>query len=111
MDIRSLLTNFPQTATVDHGPAPDGTQFAAILNKASDTVVRVYLVREGKMAEVWWSKSSLKWSSWWMHDAVALGVTANPYSGDVQVFYQDKTGYISTAVLVQTSPWSFPGPI
>jgi len=107
IDITSLLTNFPQTATVNHGSIPDGTHLTAILNTSGDKTLRIYFIRDGNLVEIWWSEKG-GWQSWDMHDAAALGVAAVSYSDDVHVFFQTKTEYLSTMGLNRlANKWQF----
>ncbi|PUU72712.1 hypothetical protein B9Z19DRAFT_1069560 [Tuber borchii] len=49
---------------------------------------------DGKLIEIWWTRKA-GWNSWYMHDAVAPGVSAVSSTNDVNVFFQTKTGYLS----------------
>ena len=107
MDIRSLLTNFHQTAAVNHGSIPDGTHLTAILNTSGDKTLRIYFIRDGRLTELWWIKKS-GWHEWVMHDAAALGVAAVSDSDDVHVFFQTKREYLSEMGLNRlANKWQF----
>jgi len=51
-NIRSLLTYFPQTATIDCGSIPNGTQVTAAVNRSDDMSLRIYFIRDGKLGEI-----------------------------------------------------------
>ena len=107
IDIISLLTNFPQTATVNHGSIPGGTHLTAVLNPSGDMTLRIYYIRDGNLVEIRWSEKG-GWQSWYMHGAAALGVAAVSYSDDVHVFFQTKGEYISTMGLNRlANKWQF----
>jgi len=107
IDITSLLTNFPQTATVNHGSIPDGTHLTAVLNTSGDKTLRIYFIRDGNLVEIRWSEKE-GWQSWYMHAAEALGVAAVSHSDDVHVFFQTKTEYLSTMGLNRlANKWQF----
>ena len=107
MDITSLLTNFPQTATINHGSIPGGTHLTAVLNTSDDMTLRIYFIRDGNLVEIRWSEKE-GWQSWYMYDAAALGVAAVSYSDDVHVFFQTKREYLSTVGLNQlANKWQF----
>ena len=52
----SISTNFPQTATVNHGSIPDGTHLTAVLNTSDDMTLRIYFIRDGNLVEIRWSE-------------------------------------------------------
>ena len=96
MDIRSLLTNFPWTATVDHGSIPDRAQVTAVscILATGELALRIYFIRDGKLVEIWWTQKAGR-NAWYMHDATAPGVSAVSSTDDVNVFFQAKTEYLS----------------
>ena len=107
MDITSLLANFPQIATVNHGSIPDGTHLTAILNTSGDKTLPICFIRDGKLIEIWRSKK-WGWHEWVMHDAAALGLAAVSYSDDVHVFFHTKREYLSTMGLNRlANKWQF----
>ena len=96
MDIRTLLTNFPQTATVDHGSIPDRAQVTVVscILATGELALRIYFIQDGKLVEIWWTRKA-GWNAWYMHDATALGVSAVSSTDDVNVFFQAKPEYLS----------------
>ena len=108
MDIRSLLTNFPRTATTNLGSIPNGTHLAAVLDTYGGIItLRIYFIRDRKLVELWWRKKN-GWKIWNMHNAAAPGVSAVSSSDDVRVFFQNKTEYLSRLRLNQTvNEWKF----
>ena len=93
---RHSISNFPQTATVNHGSTsiPGGTHLTAILNTSGDMTLRIYFIRDGNLVEIRWNEKG-GWQSWYMHDAAALGVAAVSNSNDVNIFFQTKTECLS----------------
>ncbi|PUU73452.1 hypothetical protein B9Z19DRAFT_1135127 [Tuber borchii] len=82
--------------TLDHGSITDGTQVtaASCILATGELALRIYFIRDGKLVEIWWTRKA-EWNAWYMHDAVALGVSAVSSTDDVNVFFQTNTGYFS----------------
>ncbi|PUU73449.1 hypothetical protein B9Z19DRAFT_540201 [Tuber borchii] len=98
-----------QDPTLDHGSIPDGAQVTAVSSilATGELTLRIYFIRDGKLVETWWTRKA-GWNAWYMHDAVAPGVSAVSSTDDVNVFFQAKTGYLSDMGLNRyVNSWQF----
>ncbi|PUU72711.1 hypothetical protein B9Z19DRAFT_1136899 [Tuber borchii] len=86
-----------------------GAQVTAVscILATGELALRIYFIRDGKLVEIWWTRKA-GWNSWYMHDAVAPGVSTISSTDDVNVFFQTETGHFSDMSLNRhATQWQF----